>query len=122
MNYYFLPTQIIRYITNLYTKLKGRVCTKDWESDIFNFLKGVFQGDPFSGLIFLIVFNPILEYIKKPKEKHGYEIATSTSVKSVNTTLFADDFNIISKNSTQHQKLVTDMKKAKFNGISFKAI
>ena len=42
---------------------------------------------------------------------HGYEIATSTSVKSVNKTPLADNFNIISKNSTQHQKLVTDVEK-----------
>ena len=68
MNYYFIPTNITKYITDLYTKLKGKVCSKNWESDVFTFLKGVFQGDPFSGVIFLIVFNPILEYIKLQKK------------------------------------------------------
>ena len=109
MNYYFLPQQIIKNITNLYTKLRGKVWSNDWETEILNFLKGVFQGDPFSGVIFLIIFNPLLEYIKSLKEKQGYEITTKTSAKHVNTTPFADDFNIISRNSKHHQKLVTDV-------------
>ena len=52
MAYYFLPTQIINYIANIYKKLKGKVCTPNWESEIFSFLKGVFLGDPFSSVIF----------------------------------------------------------------------
>ena len=67
MNHYFIPTQISNYITNMYSKLVGKVHTKSWESEVFRFLKGVFQGDCFSGIIFLIVFNPIVEYIKKHK-------------------------------------------------------
>ena len=109
MAYYSLPTQIINYITNIYKKLKGKVVTPNWESEIFSFLKGVFQGDCFSGVIFLIVFNPIIEYIKHMKETHGYKLETKTSVKFVTTTPFADDFNLISRNITKHQILVTDV-------------
>ena len=65
MEYYNLPSRIITYITDLYSKLKGTVETHKWKTDLFNFLKGVFQGDPFSGVIFLVVFNPILQYIKQ---------------------------------------------------------
>jgi hypothetical protein len=60
MNHYFLPTEITNYITYLYSKIAVKVHTKNWESDPFKFLKGVFQGDPFSGIIILIVFNPIV--------------------------------------------------------------
>ena len=76
MSHYYLPESIITYVTSLYTKLQGKVCTKDWETEIFQFLKGVFQGDPYSGVIFLIIFNPIIEYIKKHKETHGYSLST----------------------------------------------
>ena len=65
MNYYNLPTQITKYITSLYSKLEGQIKTKNWESDIFKFLKGFFQGDPHSGVIFMIIFNSIIEYSKK---------------------------------------------------------
>ena len=122
MNYYYIPTQITRYISNLYSKLKGYVKSNKWQSDIFSFLKGVFQGDPFSGIIFLIVFIPILEYIKQHKETQGYELKTSKSVKSVITTPFADDFNVISRNSTKHQQLVSDVeRKLKSMGLVLKA-
>ena len=100
LKHYHLPPQIINYIKNIYSKLKGRVKTKDWETETFDFLKGVFQGDPYSGTIFLIVFNPLIEYIKKHKETHGYiihdkEIKEKTTII---TTPFADDFNLISRN------------------------
>ena len=91
--------------------MKGKVVCKDGETDLFQFLKGVFQGDPLSGVNFLIVFNPILDYIKTHKEEHGYPLSTKTSVKHVITTPFADDFNIISRNTKQHQTLVTDVEK-----------
>jgi hypothetical protein len=70
LSYYNIPQQIITYITSLYSKLKGKIFTNDWESEFFMFLKGVFQGNPYSGVIFLIIFNPIIEYLKKHKESH----------------------------------------------------
>ena len=36
LSHYNLPSQIISYIQNIYTKVKGRVDTKDWESDEFS--------------------------------------------------------------------------------------
>ena len=53
MKHYNFPNHIIKYITSLYSKLEGKVLTKDWESEPFKFLRGVFQGDPYSGIIFL---------------------------------------------------------------------
>ena len=123
LKHYHLPPQIINYIKNIYSKLKGRVKTKDWETGTFDFLKGVFQGDPYSGTIFLIVFNPLIEYIKKHKETHGYiihdkEIKEKTTII---TTPFADDFNLISRNKKQHQALLSDVEeKAKSMGLIFK--
>ena len=94
---------------DLYSKLEGKVVTPDWETDVFEFKKGVFQGDPYSCVIFLIVFNPIIQYIKHNCDKSGYEIKTENNLKThINTTPFADDFNLISRNKTQHQKIITE--------------
>ena len=110
--YYNIPKEIVTYITSLYTKLKGSVETKEWISEEFQFKKGAFQGDPFSGAIFLVSFNPIIQYIKKHEQNQGYQIKLKNkSVRNVISTPFADDFNIISKNITMHQKLVTDVEK-----------
>ena len=110
--YYNIPKEIVTYITSLYTKLKGSVETKEWISEEFHFNKGAFQGDPFSGAIFLVSFNPIIQYIKKHEQNQGYQIKLKNkSVRNAISTPFADDFNIISKNKTMHQKLVTDVEK-----------
>ena len=123
--HYHLPTQIIKYIADIYSKLKGRIKTKDWESDIIEFLRGAFQGDPYSGVIFLIAFNPLIEHIKKYKESQGYaikhETEAGTEETKVVTTPFADDFNLISNDKIKHQKLITEVEeKAKDMGFQFK--
>ena len=112
MSYYHIPEKIITYVTSLYSKLTGKVFTRSWESELFHFLRGVFQGDPYSGIIFLIIFNPIIENIKKHKQEHGYRITIQDKPATcVVTTPFADDFNIITRNSTHHQNIVTDVEK-----------
>ena len=68
-----IPVEIQDYIKNLYSTLNGTVVTKEWSSKKFDFKKGVFQGDPLSPIIFLIVFNPLLEKLKL-ETNHGYEI------------------------------------------------
>ena len=64
-----------------------------------------FLGDPLSGTIFLIVFNPLIEYIKTHKNTQGYKLGNTPII----TTPFADDFNLISNNSVKHKKLVADI-------------
>ena len=88
----------------------------------FEFKRGVFQGDPYSCAIFLVVFNPIIQYIKQQKEKSGYEIKThNNNTQFINTTPFADDFNLISRNKAQHQKLISDIEnKIKSMGLVIK--
>ena len=54
LQHYHLPRTIIKYVEDFYKKLKGKVKTHDWETEIFEFLRGTFQGDSFSGTIFLI--------------------------------------------------------------------
>ena len=86
------------------------------------FLKGVFQGNPYSGVIFLIIFNPIIEYLKKHKESHGYSLSTKENgVMNVITTPFADDFNILTRDKSLHQQIVTDVQnKLKTMGLALK--
>ena len=106
--------------------MKGKVFTTAWESDAFRFLRGVFQGDPFSGINFLTIFTPIIEYIKQFKQTHGYEVTlkdNETPAKFVITTSFADNFNIITNNkdTDNHQELITQVEeKIKFMGLVLK--
>ena len=137
LRHYYIPSKIVSYISSIYSKLKGRVKSRDWETDEFDFLCGAFQGDPFSGILFLISFNPIVEYIKQFKHTQGYmiekpqsevnpedetETDKETTATAVITTPFADDFNVISRNKEQHQILLLDIQeKAKSMGFLFKS-
>ena len=89
--------------TNIH--IHGKVKTKSWETEIFQFKKGIFQGDNYSPIIFLVVFNPLIDYIKQFKETHGYQIGNTKVI----TKPFADDFEIVTNNKRKHQKLQNDI-------------
>ena len=89
---------------NLYSSLEGHVVTPEWESTKFRFHEGVFQGDPLSPIIFLAVFNPILEKLLE-SESFGYPINGTKYI----TTPFADDFNLITTNKRTHQRLLSEI-------------
>ena len=77
--------------------------------------KGVFQGDPYSPIIFLVTFNPLIQYLKGFEDKFGYEMnikdADNNVIKSsrIITTPFCDDFNLLTRHKTSHQKLQDDI-------------
>ena len=66
--------------------------------------------------------NKIVEHLKTYSETHGYTLKNKNrDVKSVITTPFADDFNIVSHNKIMHQALVTDVEtKIKLMGLVIK--
>ena len=102
---------------DLYRKLEGKVSTKEWISEAFKFCKGIFQGDPYSPIIFLVVFQPLLDFILKKKETLGYKLGGYKVI----TLPFADDFELISNHKTRHQALVSDVQtKAETMGLEFK--
>ncbi len=99
-----IPTPVCDYVQNLYSRLQGSVKTKDWTSEPFNFKRGVFQGDPLSPIIFLMVFNPIIQHLKL-KEDHGYSLNGTKFI----TLPFADDFCLITSDKRRHQKLMNEV-------------
>ena len=58
-----VPAEIQLYINTLYNNQLSRVFTDNFSSDGFPFKRGVFQGYPLSPIIFLMVFNPIIEFL-----------------------------------------------------------
>ena len=101
---YNIPPAVHDYILDLYGKLQGTVVTKSWTSETFSFKKGVFQGDPLSPIIFLIVFNPLLEKLKL-ESKFGYDIQNTKYL----STPFADDFNLLTTNKKTHQRIINNI-------------
>ena len=75
--------------------------TKSFQSEIFSFKRGVFQGDPLSPIIFLLVFNPILQYLTE-NSKFGYKLQDQNFI----TLPFADDFCLITTDKRTHQRMI----------------
>ena len=97
----FIPPSIREYFHKLFTHATAVVDTKSWRSSPFTFNRGVFQGDPLSPIVFLLVFNPILQELQNQNHK-GYKLGDQSYV----TLPYADDFCLISTHKATHQKLI----------------
>ena len=69
----YIPKNVRTYIHNLYMHAQAVTHTKSWRTDPFRFKRGVFQGDPLSPVIFLLVFNPILQELQNNSHT-GYKL------------------------------------------------
>ena len=47
---------------------------KNWTYVLFRFRRVVFQGDPYSPIISLVSFNPLIQYLKSFEDKYGYQL------------------------------------------------
>ena len=63
-------------IHNYYDELFVRVRTQKWTTDWFMFQIGLFQGCPLSVVLFLVVFNLLLDLLKT-KQDLGYQLKNS---------------------------------------------
>ena len=117
LKHYNIPESEIKYIMNLYSQLEGRIVTKGWKSESFRFCRGIFTGDNYSPIIFNLVFQPLIDFIKLEKDKQGYALGNSRVI----TKPFADDFEIISNNTKRHQELQDKVQlNATTMGLTFK--
>ena len=98
LKHYHVPQREIDYIMDLYAKLEGRIVSQEWKSELFKFCRGIFTGDNYSPIIFNVVFQPLIDFIKVRKDKQGYALGNSRVI----TKPFADDFEIISNNEKSH--------------------
>ena len=96
---------MLTYITNLYSRLSGVITGPSWTTTKFPFRTGIFQGDLLSPVIFILVFNPSIQYLKLKEDRYGYKLNGN----SVITLPYADDFNLITNNKRTHQRLINEL-------------
>jgi len=95
------PQAVQEYYKSLYSVTKSKVVTKSFQSDPFFFKKGVTQGDPMSPIIFILTFQPIIDFILK-SEDFGVMI----NGERVITLPYADDFCLITRDMRTQQRFI----------------
>ena len=104
MRHYHFPEELITYMMSYYDELSVRIVTRKWKSNWFFYLIGLFQGDPLSVVLFLIVFNLLLDYLQS-KQELGYK--PTFSEKSTSNRAFADDLTLL---ANRLDKMKTQLK------------
>ena len=93
LRHYHFPEWLVEYLYRYYDELVVRVTTRKWTTDWFFYLIGLFQGDPLSVILFLIVFNLLLDFLKN-RRSLGY-VPTFT-MEETGSRAFADDLTLLS--------------------------
>ena len=104
LNRNHFPQPVQEYFKNLYSCTKSKVVTKNFQTDPFSFRNGVTQGDPMSPIIFILTFQPILDFLIK-SEKFGIQIKDQRVI----TLPYADDFCLITSDMRTHQWLINEI-------------
>ena len=99
------PAEIQLYINTLYNNQLSHVFTDSFSTDGVPFKRGVFQGDSLSPIIFLMVFNPIIELLQS-KNDCGFNL----NGEKIITLPYADDFCLITTDLRKHQKIQNEIK------------
>ena len=89
---------------NYYECLCAKVVTKDWSTDFFPYDIGLFQGCVLSTILFDIVFNLLLDFIK-PLDKLGYRMKKPAEVQCMRKA-YADDLTLIASRLQDVQKIL----------------
>ena len=91
--HYHAPPAFIRMVSELYSGLIGIIRTKSWTTSPIPLLRGVYQGDPLSVVIFNTVMNTLVGTITKNHSELGYSLACTK--RKTNLLQYADDTSLI---------------------------
>ena len=75
----------------------SKVVTTKFNSEEFKIKRGATQGDPYSPIVFLMAFEPILDYLYS-KKSSGYNLINEDIIRLP----YADDFCLITTNKRSH--------------------
>ena len=108
---YGIPPQIVQAIAKLYEGTRARVVSPDGETDFFNVLAGVLQGDTLAPYLFAIVVDYLMrKAINGMDEELGFTLRPRRSRRVPPITItdldFADDIALLCNEIHQAQELL----------------
>lgn len=109
---YGVPPYLLRAIGTMYTNTRAKVVTPDGNSEEFDILAGVLQGDTLAPFLFIIVLDYTLrQAINGQEQDLGFTITPKRSRRFPAVVLtdldYADDISLLSDRADQAQELLT---------------
>ena len=96
-----MPKEIQKLVFNYYEKLMAKVKTKEWTSGFFLFDIGLFQGCVLSTILFICVFQLLLDFLKPLRKKHGFRFKQTAT--RILAEAYADDLAQVTKDARGNQ-------------------
>lgn len=103
LDWYHVPKQVQALIFDYYEKLMAKIATKNWTTGFFLFDIGVFQGCVLSAILFLCVFQLLLDFLRPLEEKEGYEFKIVKGIRML-AKAYADDLALTTKSTAANQR------------------
>ena len=100
LQHYNAPAKLRDIVTNLYCGLQVLITAPDWVSCPIPFRTGVYQGDPFS----VVIFNTVMCTSLKSMQHLGYKF--SGSQQALHLLQYADDTCLIGDGPASCKKLL----------------
>ena len=109
---YGIPEKLVKIIELMYSDTRARVLTPDGETEFFNIVAGVLQGDTLAPFLFAIVLDYVMRQALNDRvEDLGFYLDRKRSRRHqpiiITDTDFADDIALISKEIEQAQEMLT---------------
>ena len=130
---YGIPEKMVDAIAILYNNTRAKILSPDGETEYFEIIAGVLQGDTLAPYLFAIVLDyAMMMALNGNEERLGFQLTRRRSRRTPPTIVtdmdFADDIALISHNIQQAQELLSRVEKGaakvglKINADKTKAI
>ena len=124
---YSLPNETIAAITILYRNTKVKVWSPDGDTEYFNIVAGVLQGDTLAQYLFIICLDYMLRTSIDKISENGFKLTKKRSrrypTKTITDANYADDIAILANTPDQAKTLLHSLEWANAgNGLHINAL
>ena len=110
---YGLPKETVAATMILYRITKVKVCSPDGDTDFFNIVAGVLQGDILAPYLFIICLDYVLRILVDKIKENGFELIKKRSRRYLAKTITdADVIAIMANTPAQAETLLHSLKRA----------
>ena len=113
---YGIPKETVAAITILYRKTKVKVRSPDGDTEYFNIVAGVLQGDTLAPYLFIICLDYVLRTSIDKIRENGFELTKKRSrsypAKTITDADYTDDIAILANTPDQAETLLHSLERA----------